>query len=111
MASKFATFPPIQHSFRPLPRLDNPSASVYFSTHQTFLLEDALTDPRSVARQEWLENLRHADELIQVLYNIGFLKSTSQGKHWQSAQDPDYNIALAEAFVVHPVFRSYLRIG
>lgn len=75
------------------------------------LLEDALTDPRSVARQEWLENLRHAGELIQVLYNIGFLKSTSQGKHWQSAQDPDYNIALAEAFVVHPVFRSYLRIG
>lgn len=75
------------------------------------LLEDALTDPRSVARQEWLENLRHADELAQVLYNIGFLKSASQGKQWQSAQDPDYNIALAEAFVVHPAFRSYLRIG
>ena len=75
------------------------------------LLEDALTDPRSAGKHEWLENLRTAEELTQVLYDIGFLKCSSQGKQWQSSRDSDFNLALAEAFVVHPTFRSYLRIG
>jgi len=75
------------------------------------LLEEALTDPRPGRRPDWLENLRDADELSQLLYDIGFLKCVSHGKHWQSAQDPDYNISLAESFIVHPAFRSYLRIG
>jgi hypothetical protein len=75
------------------------------------LLEDALTDPRGAEKQEWLDNLRHVDDLIQILYDIGFLKARGQGKAWQSARDPDFNISLAEEFAVHPAFQRYLRIG
>ena len=74
------------------------------------LLEEALTDPRG-GRNEWLNNLRHVDDLIQILYNIGFLKARGQGKTWQSARDPDFSIILAEEFAVHPAFHRYLRIG
>lgn len=74
------------------------------------LLEEALTDPRG-GRQAWLENLRHVDDLTQILYDIGFLKARAQGKIWQSARDPDFNIMRAEEFAVHPAFHRYLRIG
>ncbi len=74
------------------------------------LLEEALTDPRG-GRNEWLNNLRHVDDLIQILYNIGCLKARGQGKTWQSARDPDFSIILAEEFAVHPAFHRYLRIG
>jgi hypothetical protein len=75
------------------------------------LLEDALTDPRGSEKHDWTENLRNAEELIQILYNIGFLKARGQSRVWQSAQHPDFNVTFAEEFSVHPVFRRYLRIG
>jgi hypothetical protein len=74
------------------------------------LLEEALTDPRG-GKHDWLDNLRHVDDLIQILYDIGFVKARGQGKVWQSARDPDFNIILAEEFAVHPAFHRYLRIG
>lgn len=75
------------------------------------LLEDALTDPRKRERPPWLENLTHTDRLAQILYDIGFLRGAAQNKTWQSSQHPDFDLTRAEAFNVHPVFRSYLRIG
>jgi hypothetical protein len=75
------------------------------------LLEEALTDPRGGEKHEWLENLQNVEALSQILYDIGFLKSRGQGKVWQSARHPDFNVALAEEFSVHPAFRRYLRIG
>ncbi|MDZ7292524.1 MAG: hypothetical protein ONB44_22740 [candidate division KSB1 bacterium] len=75
------------------------------------LLEEALTDPRGGEKHDWAENLHNVEELIQILYNIGFLKARGQSRVWQSAQYPDFNVAFAEEFSVHPAFRRYLRIG
>lgn len=75
------------------------------------LLEEALTDPRGGEKHEWIENLQNVEALMQILYDIGFLKSRGQGKVWQSARHPDFNTSFAEEFSVHPAFRRYLRIG
>ncbi len=75
------------------------------------LLEDALTDPRKRERPAWIETVSHTDMLAQVLYDIGFLRGSGQNKIWQSSQHPDFDLTRAEAFNVHPAFRSYLRIG
>jgi hypothetical protein len=75
------------------------------------LLEEALTDPRGSNEPGWIDGLQNAEALMQILYDIGFLKARGQGKVWQSARDPDFNIALAEEFAVHPAFHRYLRIG
>jgi hypothetical protein len=85
---------------------------VRFAPHQLKeVLEEALTDPRDGSKLEWMENLLNVEDLIQILYDIGFLKSRSHGKEWQSARHPDFNIVLAEEFTVHPAFRRYLSIG
>lgn len=74
------------------------------------VIEDALTDPHA-GDIEWMGKALRADELIQVLYQIGFLKAVSQRREWESALDLDFNLELADEFIFHPAFRRHLKIG
>lgn len=75
-----------------------------------YIIEDALTDPHT-GEIEWMGSSPRPDDLIKVLYEIGFLKAVSQRREWESALHLDFNLELADEFIFHPAFRRHLKIG